>query len=915
MLANRLKVLLLAGGIVLAGVALAYVTGALDPFLPGSRTVVASLPSGEQGAAVEPRVGIPPAVTSGDQPAPDAGTAPDSGASSSEPEVIVPQFDVVRVEPDGSMVVAGHAAPDSEVELVTGSRVLGTATAGAGGDFAIVLDQPLKPGDYQFVLRSTAPGNVVSTSVETATVSVPDNDAGEVLVLVEAPGKPSELISVPSGTGKAGENEATEMASAETAGGKQDRVPESGDAAGDASEQAKTEQADEAGQAGSDVDEQSAMAMNAEDASGSGEAASDTAKTTDGGMAAGEASKPATAENASGQTAEAAAPKQPADQQIAEGEKSGASSDAGENASQSTQIATAADGKPAQSQASDEPEQTADSTIAASEKKAADSDNEQQGAQADETAPAKSQPATQPATAPQVVVEAVEIEGRQVFVAGAAPAGGTVRVYANEVLLGQTRASAGGRFLVETERDLPVGDYIIRADLLDGDGSTVIARAAVPFEREPGESVAAVAQGAGGNASEPSDTGAGAAQQQAMADEKPQQDEAAAPAGPSAASGDTAAAKDARSDTETAAAEAGSGAPALPETSASADKTTAAPGTGAEGSAQEMAAANADKSEKAANSVPAEESGEAASDAAKAPEMASAEENGTEAAAKNEAAKPAAPAASNEVAPAAEASSSSNKAAETAASGNGAASASGDETAAPSDAGPAAAEKPQPVEPQNVAPAETPATVEPHGNAVVENSAGEAATEAPDMAASKPAPAGNEAEQAVAVAVPAKQPEIRRTRCGTGRFRRGRQRAGHNRAEAEERRRRGHHPARRQSLAHIAAGLRPRRPLHDHLSGQPGPDTRSRQDLAGAGVHRARPDRPGRAGRHVGDQRAGDDRARRQGCGGRRACRLTKPKALVAGAPTGAPFFVPQPCGKTLHRISPMNDGSSTCIR
>ena len=109
-------------------------------------------------------------------------------------------------------------------------------------------------------------------------------------------------------------------------------------------------------------------------------------------------------------------------------------------------------------------------------------------------------PADQPAAPPvelgadiNVAVEAVEIEGRKVFIAGAAPAGRTVRIYANDLLLGDAKASPENRFLLEAERDLKVGDYIIRADVLSPDGSKVIARAAVPFEREPGEAVAAVA--------------------------------------------------------------------------------------------------------------------------------------------------------------------------------------------------------------------------------------------------------------------------------------------------------------------------------------------------------------------------------------------------------------------------------------
>ncbi|MGB3387743.1 MAG: LysM peptidoglycan-binding domain-containing protein, partial [Pseudaminobacter sp.] len=94
---------------------------------------------------------------------------------------------------------------------------------------------------------------------------------------------------------------------------------------------------------------------------------------------------------------------------------------------------------------------------------------------------------------PTVKVEAVEIEGRKIFIAGAADPGRKVRAYANDILLGEVVTSEGGRFLIETERDLPVGDYIIRVDGLEPDGVKVVARAAVPFEREPGEAISAVA--------------------------------------------------------------------------------------------------------------------------------------------------------------------------------------------------------------------------------------------------------------------------------------------------------------------------------------------------------------------------------------------------------------------------------------
>lgn len=325
-----LKIFLFAAGGTAAVAAVAYVSGALDPYLASPPAAVAALP---QPAPVKPEAKAASAPVVSPQPAPTAGAAP---------VVIAPSFDVVRVEPDGSIVMAGKAAASAKVEIVTGSKVIGSAVAGQEGDFAVVLDNPLKPGDYQIVLRSTAPDNVVATSTETAVVSVPETSDGQVLALVEEPGKPAELITVP--------------------------------------EPAKTP-----------------------------------------------ATPPATAQA-------------PAAQAPAAGQQVEASV----------------------------PAAAAPST----------------------SAPAK------PAAGPKVAVEAVEIEGKKIFIAGTADTGRKVRAYANEILVGEAIGSPEGRFLIEAERDLPIGDYIIRVDALEPDGVKVAARAAVPFEREPGEAISAVAPAA-----------------------------------------------------------------------------------------------------------------------------------------------------------------------------------------------------------------------------------------------------------------------------------------------------------------------------------------------------------------------------------------------------------------------------------
>ncbi|WP_027057652.1 LysM peptidoglycan-binding domain-containing protein [Mesorhizobium loti] len=377
---NPLKGFLFAAGGTVAVAGAAYVSGALDPYLhptPPAQIAALTPPEapkpadpGTEGRLPAPAVPAAPATApQATAPAAPATTAPAPAAPATEAKApaapatdaaaptapatsgpIAPTFDVVRVEANGSIVVAGNAAPNSKVEILNGTTVLGSTVAGPDGAFVIVLDDPLKPGDYTIALRATA-GTVVTASAQTAVVSVPKDAAGQVLAMVEEPGKPAELLTVPA--------------------------PETKPAA------------------------------------------------------------PATGDQAAAPAAPAPAAPAPA-------------------APAATTPAPAA--------------------VAA--------------------APAPTAPATPPAAAvaePKIVVEAVEIDGNKIFVAGLADPGRKVRAYANDILLGDAQTSPDGHFLVEATRDIPVGSYTIHVDGLDADGVKVVARAAVPFEREPGEAVAAVA--------------------------------------------------------------------------------------------------------------------------------------------------------------------------------------------------------------------------------------------------------------------------------------------------------------------------------------------------------------------------------------------------------------------------------------
>lgn len=358
-------------GVVIAASATAYFTGLLDPWFAKQATqstiVPPAAPTPQPKADEATSDDAVPDSAASDQQASDvaAGSGSEPAGTARQDRLVAPDFDLLRVEPDGSVVVAGKAGAKALIELLSGDKVLGSVTAGDNGDFVIVLDEQIAPGDYQLALRATAPGDEAVLSAETATISIPKNADGEVLAMIDKPGAPAQLVTIPQAKSETG----TEP------------------------------QKQPAAEAPIAVTEQQA---------------SDTAP------AASQVAPPAAA---------------------------------------ATEDSPASDTAPAV---------------------------------ATETGEAEASATPQQATAATIVVEAVEIEGDTVFVAGHAVRGHDVRVYADDLVLGEAPVSDAGRFLVEAKRDLAVGNYMIRADLIDKSGN-VVARAVVPFEREPGETIAAVA--------------------------------------------------------------------------------------------------------------------------------------------------------------------------------------------------------------------------------------------------------------------------------------------------------------------------------------------------------------------------------------------------------------------------------------
>jgi len=104
---------------------------------------------------------VPPPVVS---PAP---------ATEAEQPRTGPSFDIVRVGPQGSAVVAGRATPNADVTLLDNGREIGHAQADQSGQWVVVPDKDLPAGGQELTLAAKEPGKPEVTGNTSAVLVVP----------------------------------------------------------------------------------------------------------------------------------------------------------------------------------------------------------------------------------------------------------------------------------------------------------------------------------------------------------------------------------------------------------------------------------------------------------------------------------------------------------------------------------------------------------------------------------------------------------------------------------------------------------------------------------------------------------------------------------------------------------------------
>lgn len=425
-----------------------------------------------------------------------------------------PSFDVVGVEPTGETVVAGRSEAGAIVALTANGKVVGKSIANEVGEWTIILDEPLKPGDYDVGLEvHDEAGEAVSKSEEHVVVSLPEGGKQQPLVVLNTPEGPSDILQKPAAEQQVAEaapaaTEETPAAAADT--GTAAAAPETGTRSADT----KPAEVAAVEQAGSGTD-------------GTQPAAAQAPAATADAASEPQPAAPAAQQDVAAADAETPAPtgaEAPADAETtvaavspeAQAETSGTS--AGEPA-EATEVAAATAEAPASGSAPVNEETQA----AAADGEAG---NETAGTAAVETAAAAPatgkapEPASEPsetapaATAdaapakPTVTVEAVESETDKVYVAGTGEPGSSVRVYVGDEYQGEAQVNASGKWLVQGGKNIAEGNVEVRADLIGEDGNSVDARAAVTFEKEQDKQIVLTKVVASGASSEADGQGA-----------------------------------------------------------------------------------------------------------------------------------------------------------------------------------------------------------------------------------------------------------------------------------------------------------------------------------------------------------------------------------------------------------------------
>ena len=137
-------------------------------------TELAALPTGDEDVEAEEEKPAYRVIERDPKANADEGDAQASDEAEPDGGETLPSFDVVRVDPSGRTVMAGRAAPLTEIEVRVGDEVIDRVTTTARGEWVSTPIDPLAAGDRELSLTALGDNDERVESSQIVVVSVPE---------------------------------------------------------------------------------------------------------------------------------------------------------------------------------------------------------------------------------------------------------------------------------------------------------------------------------------------------------------------------------------------------------------------------------------------------------------------------------------------------------------------------------------------------------------------------------------------------------------------------------------------------------------------------------------------------------------------------------------------------------------------
>jgi hypothetical protein len=109
-----------------------------------------------------------------------------------------PVFDIVRVAPAGTAVIAGRGEPEAEISILANGEEIARETVNERGEWVVVLTEPLPAGSIEVGLMMYMADGRELRSEQVVVVSIPENRGATPLVVMGRPGEASRVMQCPS---------------------------------------------------------------------------------------------------------------------------------------------------------------------------------------------------------------------------------------------------------------------------------------------------------------------------------------------------------------------------------------------------------------------------------------------------------------------------------------------------------------------------------------------------------------------------------------------------------------------------------------------------------------------------------------------------------------------------------------------